>query len=209
VTDLVGARRTRVKICGTTSVADALLAEEAGADAVGLIFAESRRRVDAEVARTVSLSLGPAVARVGVFLNAPLDVVLRTADRARLSAVQLHGDVEELYLETLLRYHPVLRVVRTARDGPPLRPGLTWMLDAPSPGSGVPLDWASLEGSFPEGAWLAGGLGPHNVAEAMRRLGPVGVDAVSRLESSPGVKDRAQVLAFVAAVRNQDLMSEV
>lgn len=195
----------RVKICGTTSLHDALLSAEAGADAVGLIFAPiSRRLVDIEVAREISVALGPAVGRVGVFLDQPLDEVLRTAERARLSAVQVHGEVSSLYLETLACYHPVLRVLRPAElsGGGAAAGQSTLMLDAPVPGSGEALDWAALRPVFPPGAWLAGGLGPENVAEAIRVLRPAGVDAVSRLESAPGLKDPARVKAFVAAARD-------
>ena len=202
----------RVKICGTTSLHDALLSAEAGADAVGLIFAPvSRRLVSVEVAREISLALGPAIGRVGVFMDQPLDEVLRLAERARLSAVQIHGEVSSLYLETLCCYHPVLRVLRPAElAGRGTLPGghsapepspYTLMLDAPTPGSGEPLDWAELRPAFPTGAWLAGGLGPENVSEAVRILRPAGVDAVSRLESSPGTKDPAKVRAFVQRAR--------
>ncbi len=199
----------RVKICGTTSLHDAQLSAEAGADAIGLIFAPgSKRLVGVELAREISLSVGPAVGRVGVFLDQPLDGVLRTAERARLSAVQIHGEVSSLYLDTLACYHPVLRVLRQEElsgaggtpEGP-VFPNQTLMLDAPNPGSGQPLDWDSLRSSFPAGAWLAGGLGPGNVARAIRALRPGGVDAVSQLESAPGIKDVQKVRDFVKAAR--------
>ena len=84
--------RTRVKICGTTTPQDAVLAAEAGADAIGLIFAPiSKRLISADVARQASLAVGPAVGRVGVFMDQPVEEVLRLADAARVSAVQLHG----------------------------------------------------------------------------------------------------------------------
>ncbi len=196
----------RVKVCGTTTLQDALMSAEAGADAVGLIFAPiSKRLIEVEVAREISLSLGPAVGRVGVFMGQALDEVLRTAERARLSAVQIHGEVSSLYLETLACYHPVLRVLRPAElAGPDTAPaGLhqTPMIDAPTPGSGQPLDWAALKPGFPAGAWLAGGLGPENVAEAIRTLRPGAVDAVSRLELRPGVKDPSKVRAFVRVAK--------
>lgn len=201
--------RVRVKVCGTTSVHDAVLAAEAGADALGFIFAPgSRRRVMPGVAREAGLSVGPVVARVGVFLGQGLDEVLRTAEAARVSAVQLHGPLSALYLSEVARYHPVLRVLRPADLAGPdalealAQPGVTPMLDAPEPGGGVPLDWAALREVFPPGAWLAGGLGPQNVAEAIRVLRPAGVDAVSRLEARPGLKDPAQVQAFVQAAQS-------
>lgn len=200
----------RVKVCGTTSLQDALTSAEAGADAVGLIFAAvSKRLVTVETAREISLALGPAVGRVGVFLGQPLDEVLRVAERARLSAVQIHGEVSSLYLETLACYHPVLRVLRPAelagQDTASVGPHQTLMLDAPVPGGGQPLDWQALQPGFPAGAWLAGGLGPDNVAEAIRTLRPGAVDAVSRLELRPGVKDPQKVRAFVRAAREAAL----
>ncbi|MEW6420597.1 MAG: phosphoribosylanthranilate isomerase [Deinococcota bacterium] len=204
----------RVKVCGTTSLHDALLAAQAGADALGFIFApESRRRVSPQVAREAGLSVGPVIARVGVFLNQPLDEVLRTAEAARVSAVQLHGALSSLYLREVARYYPVLRVLRPAdlerEDVLEILslPGVTPMLDAPEPGSGVPLDWVTLRQGFPAGGWLAGGLGPANVAEAIRVLRPAGVDAVSRLEKAMGVKDVEQVWAFVRAARAAEKQS--
>lgn len=199
----------KIKVCGTTSVADAALAAQAGADALGFIFAPvSKRLVSAQVAREAGLAAGPTVARVGVFMNQGLGEVLRTAEAARVSAVQLHGPLAGLYVKQIAAYYPVLRVVRPEELAGAARewdgvPGVTLMLDAPEPGGGVPLDWAALRADFPAGAWLAGGLGPANVAQAIRELSPGAVDAVSRLELSPGRKDPAAVRAFVAAVRGE------
>ncbi|UBV42572.1 phosphoribosylanthranilate isomerase [Deinococcus taeanensis] len=197
----------RVKVCGTTSVRDAVLSAEAGADALGFIFAPvSRRLVTPQVAREAGLSVGPAVARVGVFLNQGLDEVLRLSEEARVSAVQLHGNLPGLYVTRVAAYYPVLRVVRPveladAADMWHGHPGVTLMLDAPEPGGGIPLDWSALRPQFPRGAWLAGGLGPENVAQAMQALAPAGVDAVSRLEAGPGVKDPRAVREFVQVAR--------
>ncbi|SMB96205.1 phosphoribosylanthranilate isomerase [Deinococcus hopiensis] len=204
----------RVKVCGTTSVHDAVLSAEAGADALGFIFAPiSKRLVSAAVAREAGLAVGPAVARVGVFLNQGLGEVLRLSEAARVSAVQLHGPVSSLYVREVARYHPVLRVLRPGDLGREealealALPGVTPMLDAPEPGGGLPLDWDSLREAFPPRAWLAGGLGPLNVAEAIRVLRPAGVDAVSRLECQPGVKDVEQVRAFVQAAQGAEKQS--
>ncbi|GGL02064.1 phosphoribosylanthranilate isomerase [Deinococcus radiotolerans] len=197
----------KVKVCGTTSVHDAVLSAEAGADALGFIFAPvSKRLVSPQVAREAGLSVGPSVARVGVFLNQGLDEVLRTAEAARVSAVQLHGPLSSLYVNAVAAYYPVLRVAQPAdlaaqADMWHGHPGVTLMLDAPEPGGGIPLDWDALRLLFPHGAWLAGGLGPGNVAAAMIALRPAGVDAVSRLEAGAGVKDPRAVRAFVSETR--------
>lgn len=197
----------QVKICGTTSVRDAVQAAEAGADALGFIFAPiSKRLVTPRLAREAGLSVGPTVARVGVFLDQGLDEVLRLCEAARVSAAQLHGPLPEGFVQTVAAYYPVLRVVRPAELREEAErwtgnPGVTLMLDAPEPGGGVPLDWASLRPDFPPGGWLAGGLGPHNVRAAVAELSPAGVDAVSRLEASPGLKNPQAVQAFVDAVK--------
>lgn len=203
----------KVKVCGITSVRDAALGAEAGADALGFIFAPgSRRQVSPQLAREAGLAIGPAVARVGVFMGQMLDEVLHTAEAARVTAVQLHGPFPALYVRQITRYYPVLRVLRPADLAPGAGvwedlPGVTPMLDAPQPGSGQPLDWVALQASFPAGAWLAGGLGPENVARAIGLLRPAGVDAVSRLESRPGVKDAEAVQAFVRAARQAEAAS--
>lgn len=197
----------KVKICGTTSVRDAVHAAEAGADALGFIFAPvSKRLVTPQVAREAGLSVGPTVARVGVFLDQGLGEVLRLCEAARVSAAQLHGALPPGFVQTVAAYYPVLRAVRPADLAQEAgrwhaHPAVTLLLDAPEPGGGVPLDWAALRPLFPPGAWLAGGLGPHNVREAASQLAPAGVDAVSRLEASPGVKNPQAVKAFVDAVR--------
>ena len=195
----------KVKICGTTNLPDALHAAEAGADALGVIFAPvSKRRVTAQVAREVGLSVGPSVARVGVFMGQPLDEVLRTAEAARVSAVQLHGPLPGVYVEAVAAYYPVLRVLgpeELAQGVWTAAPGVTLMLAAPQPGGGKPLDWAALAPHFPAGSWLAGGLGPDNVAQAIVTLRPAGVDAVSKLEASPGLKNPQAVQAFIDAVK--------
>ncbi|MFC6665750.1 phosphoribosylanthranilate isomerase [Deinococcus radiopugnans] len=145
----------RVKICGTTSVHDAVQAAQAGADALGFIFAPvSKRLVSASVAREAGLSVGPAVARVGVFLDQGLDEVLRLSEAARVSAVQLHGPLSEGFVRAVTAFYPVLRVLRPAdlvTEGKLWQdvPGVTLMLDAPQPGGGVPLDWESLRATFP------------------------------------------------------------
>lgn len=196
----------RIKICGTTSLADALMSAEAGADALGFIFAPvSKRLVSPQVARQASLSVGPSVARVGVFLNQGLDEVLRLSEAARVSAVQLHGTLSAEFIQTVANFYPVLRVLKPAelRAGQSLPAGVTLMLDAPTPGGGVPLDWEALREVFPAGAWLAGGLGPENVIQAMQVLRPAGVDAVSKLEQQAGVKNPQAVKSFVDAVKHR------
>jgi phosphoribosylanthranilate isomerase len=197
----------RVKICGITRPADAVLAEQAGADAIGLIFAEgSRRYVTVETARQVVDAAGPLLLRVGVFRNAPLERVLDTAAELRLQLVQLHGDEDHAFVAEAARS---VAVIKALPFGAGLRPAdfRSWpadgiLLDAVTPGAGIPFDWeqAGALAGQPR-LILAGGLNPGNVAEAVRLLRPYGVDVASGVESAPGIKDAGLVHSFIREAR--------
>jgi phosphoribosylanthranilate isomerase len=197
----------RVKICGVTRVEDALLAARLGADAIGLNFwPRSRRRVDVEQARRIVEALPPLVPAVGVFVNQPRDEILAIAGRARLAVVQLHGDEPPHACEGFPV--PVWKALRLASPLP-----LAWLdewpvqgflLDAPDlgaggyGGSGRTCDWeVAREAASRAPVLLAGGLGPDNVADAIRAVRPWGVDVASGVEASPGVKDPDKLAAFV------------
>jgi phosphoribosylanthranilate isomerase len=157
----------RVKICGITRPEDALAAEAAGADAIGLIFvAHSKRRVTVESARAVSRALGPFIARVGVFADWPLPDLLATAAAAGLTTVQLHGSESDEYAAAVASHYPLLvarRVAPGARLDLPAHG--TPLLDGIEPGSGHSFDWASLDlAALKDRPWvLAGGLEPGKV----------------------------------------------
>ncbi len=199
--------RARVKICGITRAQDAVAAERAGADAIGLIFApRSRRRVDLEAASRVVAAVGPFVTRVGVFVDAPAAQVHEAIERLDLDAVQLHGDESADYAEGLRSHARVIRAVAFARAVTPEAladyPADAVLLDAPTPGSGVAFDWSAAE------AWrghprliVAGGLTAATVGAAVAALRPYAVDTASGVESAPGIKDAARVQAFVQAAR--------
>ncbi len=197
----------RVKICGVTRTEDALAAEAAGADAIGLIFAErSKRRVTLAQAQAISAALGPFIARVGVFVDAPLSTVQEVVRVLRLAAVQLHGHEDAAYAEAL---RPRVRVIRAV----PFTPGLSlevlraspadaFLLDGLSPGSGEVFSWNAASGlaNTPH-LILAGGLTPANVAAGIRLLRPYGVDVASGVESSAGIKDPRKIQDFVRAAK--------
>jgi len=201
---------TRIKICGMTSVDDALMAVEAGADAIGLIFwSGSKRAVDVERAQAITRALPPLVSTVGVFVNETPDRVRTVADAVGLSGVQLHGD--EVVADWARFPRPVLKAMsieqyatsawRTARAA--------ILVDAHDPvtvgGTGRTIDWeAAREIAATRPLVLAGGLTPENVAEAVTLVAPWGVDVASGVEQAPGVKDAARVRAFVQAVRAAD-----
>ena len=208
-------RRTRVKICGITNPNDAIGAAEAGADAIGLVFAESKRKIDVERARAILAVTPPFVSIFAVFMNQPIKEIVAITEQIRIDTVQLHGRETSRFggavLGALGYQIPIVqridvdkcdvkgvlgrRIARNAR-------GLA-LLD-PAAGEGQPFDWKLAEG--PRCRYiLAGGLTPTNVAAAIRITRPFAVDVSTGVEKKPGRKDRAKMLAFVTAVRQTDL----
>jgi phosphoribosylanthranilate isomerase len=203
---------TMVKICGITNAGDARVAADAGADAVGLVFAESPRRVSVEEARGVCIALPDNVLRVGVFVDAEPGEVLRISRELGLDFVQLHGD-ETPETVTAVREGgvKVMKALRI-RDATSLEAldqyeADLFLLDAYSAkargGTGERFDWGvakSLRGR--DNIVVSGGLGPENVREAVQLFEPYGVDASSSLEDEPGRKNGERVRRFVLAARD-------
>lgn len=201
---------TKVKICGLANLADAQAAVAAGADALGFNFYEkSPRFVPLEAAAEISPQLPPFVMRVGVFVNAPEDLVLRAIRECGLTLLQFHGDEPPEYcaqfgLMTIKAFR--IRGPETLREIPQYQTD-AFLLDAFSSatfgGTGEKFNWdlAVEAKKFGKPIFLAGGLTPENVAEAVRQVRPFGVDVSSGVESAPGKKDHAKIKAFVAAVR--------
>ena len=196
-----------VKICGTTSEEDALLAVAMGADAVGFIFAPSKRQVAPAIVRDIVRRLPPEILTVGVFRDEAPERVVDIVNRTGLRAAQLYGrETPEQSAWVHARVRVLLKAF-TAGD-----PGLAGALDhgadivlvdGAEPGSGEVFDWSLTDG-VPAGVQrlvLAGGLHAGNVAAAIRRVKPWGVDAASGVESSPGHKDPRALRAFIAAAR--------
>jgi phosphoribosylanthranilate isomerase len=195
-----------VKICGTTSEEDALLAVAMGADALGFIFAPSPRQIAPAVARDIVRRLPPEIIAVGVFRDAAPERVVEIVNGAGLKGAQLHGRESADDCRWVRRRVPMVIKAFTAGD-PLIHNAKDYgadivMLDAPSPGSGQVFDWRLAEG-VPDGVrfLLAGGLNAENVGEAIARVRPWGVDVVTGVEESPGHKDARKLRAFVAAAR--------
>ncbi|WP_010204099.1 phosphoribosylanthranilate isomerase [Salinibacterium sp. PAMC 21357] len=202
--------RLFVKICGISTPDAAAAVADAGADAVGFVFAPcSPRFVTPDRARALAQALPPQIETVGVFRNQPLDEVLDTARRAGVATVQLHGDEGDADFDRLraegfgtIRAISVEDYRRRSRAGK-LRADDRLLIDAVEPGAGATFDPALLEGTaLPESWILAGGLTPVNVAELVRELQPGGVDVSSGVEASRGVKDVARIREFIAAARS-------
>jgi phosphoribosylanthranilate isomerase len=201
-----------VKICGITNAGDARVAADAGADAVGVIFAESPRRVGVEEARRISIALPENVIRVGVFVDEEPVEILGISREVGLDLAQLHGD-ETPETVTALREAGVkvmkaLRVESSATlEALDEFEADLFLLDAYSArvrgGTGERFDWGvakSLKGR--DNIVISGGLSPENVREAVEFFEPFGVDASSSLEDGPGRKNGELVRRFVLAAKD-------
>ncbi|MGW4482961.1 phosphoribosylanthranilate isomerase [Amycolatopsis sp. NPDC004368] len=193
-----------VKICGLKTTADVACAVEAGADAVGFVLCASPRQVSSAEAARLAADVPADVLTVGVFKGVPLPDIRDAVAETGIRAVQLHGSGYSPADFAALRDLPVRLVRATAvRDG--VAPAVgeygedLLLLDSPQAGSGETWDWSV---ATPDGDWLlAGGLTPGNVAEAITKVKPWGVDVSSGVESARGVKDQGLIRDFLAAVR--------
>jgi phosphoribosylanthranilate isomerase len=202
-----------VKVCGITRLEDADAAVAAGARALGFIFwPESPRFLDPHRARAIVSALPPFVTTVGVFVNQPIAYVNGVAALARLSAVQLHGD--ETIDEAARVARPVVKAIGVsaatqagAADAWPAR--VTMLVDAHDPrrrgGTGRTIDWTVAAAiAARRRTILSGGLTADNVADAVARVRPFGIDISSGVERSPGVKDHARMRALFEVVHDID-----
>lgn len=191
-----------VKICGITNQADAEVAAEAGASALGFNFyPRSPRFITPETA--AKLASGLSLLRVGVFVDELPDRVLQIAQMACLDIVQLHGNETPAPFRGRVRAWKAFRVTGEWRAEQAASYDVeAVVLDGPAPGEGIPFDWTQARG-VTQKVILAGGLDGSNVAEAIRRVKPWGVDACSRLESIPGRKDAEKVRQFIKAAQRE------
>src|SRR5215471_14329648 len=191
-----------VKICGITNPADALVAAEAGADVVGFVFCPSSPRcISLETAAKVNGELPPFVMRAGVFVDAPEDLVWNAIRECRLNLLQFHGNESP---EDCVKFGIMSMKAFRVKDSASLQAVTeyqtdAWLLDAFAPdragGTGATFNWDLARETQRHGRpiFLAGGLTPENVADAIRKVQPFGVDVSSGVEASPGRKDHAKV----------------
>ncbi|MGD0800046.1 MAG: phosphoribosylanthranilate isomerase [Terracidiphilus sp.] len=211
-----------IKICANTSLEDALVAAEAGADAVGFVFASSPRRVTASEVAAITAKLPAAVEKIGVFVDAALEEIVSTVQASGLTGVQLHFDAaRELPAELHERLGAELRIIRVMHFGAERAAGIgeydrdthvdALLVDSQTAkaagGTGMAFDWTVARTTLFQKVEArkrliaAGGLNAENVAEAIAVLRPWGVDTVSGVEAAPGRKDAAKVREFVARSR--------
>jgi phosphoribosylanthranilate isomerase len=201
-----------VKICGITNAEDARVAADAGADAVGLVFAESPRRVSVEEACRISMALPENIIRVGVFVDEEPAEILRISCEVGLDLAQLHGDEAPEDVTAVRRGGVKVMKALRVRDAVSLEALDEYevdlfLLDAHSErargGTGQRFDWEVAKSyTGRDNIVVSGGLGPENVREAVEFFDPYGVDASSSLEDEPGRKNGERVRRFVLAARN-------
>jgi phosphoribosylanthranilate isomerase len=211
-----------IKICGNTSLADAQLAAEAGADAVGFVLAPSPRSVTLEQVEAITPQLPAELEKVGVFVDASFGEITAAVERCGLTGIQLHWDApRDLPMKLRMRLGARIRILRVAySDGGGATAAFgresatsvdAVLIDSHTThaagGTGIPFDWSAASKALFQNPAVrkpliaAGGLTPLNVATAIAALRPWGVDVVSGVESAPGRKDPGKVRAFVASAR--------
>jgi phosphoribosylanthranilate isomerase len=202
---------TRVKICGITNQADAQNAVAAGADALGFNFyKKSPRYLTVSKAAKISTLIPGFVLRVGVFVNAPEAQVAEAIRECELGMLQFHGEEKPEFCTRFGLMSMKAFRIRDARSLAEIKKYKTdaYLLDAWAPkergGTGRIFNWelAREAQNLGKPIFLAGGLTPENVADAVRKVRPFGVDVSSGVESSPGKKDHEKVRAFINAVRS-------
>jgi phosphoribosylanthranilate isomerase len=218
-----------IKICANTNLADAQLAANLGADAVGFIFAPSKRQITPEQAALITPHLPAYVERVGVFPALPAEEIAQQVQQSGLTAVQLHGGVN---LALLQRLHDLLqgriKLIQTVhwqvdatgtsaatvgrqlrgivKQGIARRVLIDSKIGNAGGGTGIPFDWGAARTVFTTAGQgldliVAGGLRPGNVAEAIHNLAPWGVDVTTGVEASPGRKSSEKLAAFIKTAR--------
>ena len=198
-------KQVKVKVCGMTSLKDALVAVEGGADAVGFIFyKKSPRSVTMKTVREIVLELPPFVDTVGVFVDETAEQINKIADYCNLDIIQLHGDESPTFCKKIRR--KVIKAFRI-KDMQSVKKLSSFqvsgfLLDTFSEnlhgGTGKVFDWnLALPAKKFGPVIMAGGLTPNNVQQAVRQISPYGVDVCSGVESEPGIKDHKKVRAFL------------
>lgn len=199
----------RSKICGITRIEDALIAAEAGADAIGLVFyAKSPRAVSIQQARDIVAALPAFVTTVGLFVNASREELNGVLAGVALDLLQFHGDESPAECESYQR--PYIKALRVkpgddiAQLAAPYAKARGILLDTYVPGvpggTGAAFDWSLVPSGLPQPVILAGGLSAANVQAAIEQVRPYAVDVSGGVEAGKGIKDAAKIRAFMQAV---------
>lgn len=203
--------KPRVKICGLTRLEDVLVAVEAGADAIGLVFyPPSPRYVDLDKAAELARAVPPFVTIVGLFVNADPALVRETLAVVPIHLLQFHGDEDEAYCRQFdrpymkaARIRPGMDLVQYAAAFPSAQAILLDAFVDGFGGGGKVFDWSLIPPALGKPLVLSGGLDAANVGEAIVRVRPAAVDVSSGVEAAKGIKDAEKIRAFCAAVHSQ------
>lgn len=192
---------TKIKICGLSTASAVETACQAGADYIGFVFAESRRRVSLEQAQKLATLVPPAVRKVGVFVSPSLTELQEAISVANLDLVQIHGDFSEELLTQIGR--PVIRAYQVKGALKDVSQQADYLLfDAPLAGSGQTFDWQVFDKSqIHQPFFIAGGLNAGNVQEAIQHFAPYAVDVSSGVETD-GQKDLEKITEFIERVKD-------
>jgi phosphoribosylanthranilate isomerase len=203
----------KVKICGLTNLKDALLAQKAGADIAGFIFAQSPRRITPEKAGKIIVKLKSSLLKAGVFVNEPLNALNHTVKKLRLNFVQLSGDESPAYIKKI-KGAMIIKAIRV-RSKADLKQQVkkysktadAFLFDTYSGesrgGTGKQFNLNSLKGiKIDKPFFIAGGLNPDNVCAAIKKAEPYGVDVSSGVEKSKGIKSADKIRRFFKEVKN-------
>ena len=196
---------TELKICGLSRLEDIIAVNRHGADYAGFVFFEkSKRYVDTYKANELISLLRADIKPVGVFLDEPLDNVVRIARITGVELIQLHGHESEEYVEYVKRTldRPVIKAYKASEEGAlekAAQSSADYVMIDSGAGSGKKFDWSILK-DFKRDYFLAGGLDPESVGEAIRMLEPFAVDVSSGVETD-GIKDEKKIAEFINAVR--------
>ena len=197
---------TKIKLCGLTRECDIKIANELKPDYIGFVFfPKSKRYASPELAAELKAMLDPSIQAVGVFVNAPVEFVAELLEAGTIDVAQLHGKEDEAYVAELrkLTDKPIMKAFRMDSEEDIARAnGFSAdmvLLDTGEGGTGKTFDWSLVTG-MNKPYFLAGGLGPDNIGDAITRIKPYGVDVSSGIETD-GLKDPGKMKLFVETVR--------
>lgn len=200
---------TKIKLCGLTRPCDIAWANELRPDYIGFVFAKKSKRYAApELAAQLKALLNPEIQAVGVFVNEDVDTVAELLRAGIIDVAQLHGKEDESYIAALRAKtdKPIFKAFRIDSEADVAKANASGadlvLLDSGNGGTGTVFDWQLLQG-IARPYFLAGGLHPGNIGEAVKALKPFGVDVSSGIETD-GLKDQAKMAQFVQAVRKEE-----
>lgn len=200
---------TKIKLCGLTRPCDIAWANELRPDYIGFVFAKKSKRYAApELAAQLKALLNPEIQAVGVFVNEDVDTVAELLRAGIIDVAQLHGKEDESYIAALRARtdKPIFKAFRIDSEADVAKANASSadfvLLDSGNGGTGTVFDWQLLQG-IARPYFLAGGLHPGNIGEAVKALKPFGVDVSSGIETD-GLKDQAKMAQFVQAVRKEE-----